>query len=163
MQPVGNGNGSEGRMNLFSDGVFRFLIGFNKKVLIANVLVKITNEIFSTPFEDFSSAYAWLGSICYSLQLFFDFSGYSDMAIGTSEMFGYHCMENFNYPYATESVTKFWRRWHISLSQWFRDYVYIPLGGSRSKEKTEYTLICLWFGCLQEYGMEFHGTLLLGD
>ncbi len=135
MQPVGNGNGSEGRMNLFSDGVFRFLIGFNKKVLIANVLVKITNEIFSTPFEDFSSAYAWLGSICYSLQLFFDFSGYSDMAIGTSEMFGYHCMENFNYPYATESVTKFWRRWHISLSQWFRDYVYIPLGGSRSKRK----------------------------
>lgn len=119
----------------FSEGVFRFMIGFSKKVLIANVLAKVTTEIFDTPFEMYSLSYAWLGSICYSLQLFFDFSGYSDMAIGISGMFGYKCMENFNYPYMTESVTKFWRRWHISLSEWFRDYIYIPLGGSRNKLK----------------------------
>lgn len=122
-------------ISLFSDGVFRFLIGFSKKVLIANVLSKITTEIFAAPLESFSMLYAWVGSICYSLQLLFDFAGYSDMAIGISEMFGYSCMENFNYPYMTESVTKFWRRWHISLGQWFRDYIYIPMGGSRTKAK----------------------------
>ena len=121
------------RKAMFSDGVWRFLIGFNKKVLLANVLSNITTEIFSTEFENFSTAYAWLGSICYSLQLFYDFAGYSDMAIGISEMFGYKCMENFNYPYMTESVAKFWRRWHISLSEWFRDYIYIPLGADCPK------------------------------
>ncbi|MGM9669538.1 MAG: MBOAT family O-acyltransferase, partial [Faecousia sp.] len=89
----------------------------------------------NTPFENFSTSYAWLGAICYSLQLFFDFSGYSDMAIGITEMFGYKCPENFNYPYITDSVTKFWRRWHITLSGWFRDYIYIPLGGSRNKQR----------------------------
>lgn len=120
---------------LFSDGVFRFLIGFNKKVLLADVLSKITTEIFSSPVESCTASYAWLGSVCYSLQLFFDFAGYSDMAIGLSEMFGYQCMENFHYPYLTESVSGFWRRWHISLSEWFRDYIYIPLGGSRCKNK----------------------------
>lgn len=119
----------------FSDGAIRFMVGFNKKVLIANVLSKISNEIFSTPFENFSTSYAWLGAISFSLQLLFDFSGYSDMAIGISGMFGYHCPENFCYPYMTESVTRFWRRWHISLSEWFRDYVYIPLGGSRCNKR----------------------------
>lgn len=125
----------EKRKDLFSDGVLRFLIGFNKKILLADMLANITSEIFSNSFDFFSTAYAWFGSICYSLQLFYDFSGYSDMAIGISEMFGYRCMENFTYPYITESVTKFWRRWHISLSQWFRDYIYIPLGGSQVKNK----------------------------
>lgn len=125
----------EEQKDLFSDGVWRFLIGFNKKILLANVLSNITTEIFSNGFENFSTPYAWLGSICYSLQLFYDFAGYSDMAIGISEMFGFRCMENFNYPYMTESVAKFWRRWHISLSQWFRDYIYIPMGGSRTKKK----------------------------
>lgn len=131
---------------LFSDGVFRFLVGFNKKVLIANTLAKITTEIFSASFENFSAGYAWLGSIVYSLQLFFDFSGYSDMAIGISGMFGYKCMENFNYPYMTESIAKFWRRWHISLSQWFRDYIYIPLGGGRNKNKWKnwFNLLIVW-------------------
>lgn len=131
---------------LFSDGVYRFLIGFNKKVLIANVLANITNEVFSNSIDNISTSYVWLGSICYSLQLFFDFAGYSDMAIGISEMFGYHCVDNFNFPYMTESVAKFWRRWHISLSQWFRDYVYIPLGGSKSKNKYRvYTnLLVVW-------------------
>ena len=123
------------KLTLFSSGAFRFMIGFNKKVLIANVLSKITTEVFSLPFENFTVSYAWLGSICYSLQLFFDFAGYSDMAIGLSEMFGYKCTENFNFPYMTESVSKFWRRWHISLSEWFRDYIYIPLGGSRNTNK----------------------------
>lgn len=87
------------------------------------------------------------GAVCYSLQLFFDFAGYSDMAIGVSEMFGYRCMENFNYPYMTESVAGFWRRWHISLSQWFRDYIYIPLGGSRNngrKFRVYFNLFVVW-------------------
>lgn len=121
--------------NIFANGVQRFLIGFNKKILLANVLANITNEIFAAPLDNYSRSYVWLGSICYSLQLFFDFSGYSDMAIGLSEMFGYKCIENFNYPYMTESVSKFWRRWHISLGSWFREYIYIPLGGSRNKNK----------------------------
>lgn len=131
---------------LFSDGVYRFLIGFNKKILLSNVLANVTTEVFATPFENFSTAYAWLGAICYSLQLFFDFSGYSDMAIGISEMFGYRCRENFNYPYMTESVSRFWRRWHISLSEWFRDYIYIPLGGSKNKRKLRvlFNLLVVW-------------------
>ncbi|MCR5507332.1 MAG: MBOAT family protein [Lachnospiraceae bacterium] len=120
-------------MSRFSDGAYRFLTGFGKKVLLADVLSHITTEVFAAPSSSFTPAYAWLGSICYSLQLFYDFSGYSDMAIGISKMFGYDCVENFNYPYMTESVSRFWRRWHISLSEWFRDYVYIPLGGSRGK------------------------------
>ena len=134
------------KSSLFYDGVTRFIIGFNKKVLIANVLANITNEVFGASLDAFSTSYAWLGSICYSLQLFFDFAGYSDMAIGISEMFGYKCMENFNYPYMTESVSKFWRRWHISLSEWFRDYVYFPLGGSKTKNKWQvyFNLFIVW-------------------
>ena len=134
-------------VHLFSDGVFRFLVGFCKKILLANVLSNITAEIFNTSFDNFSTLLAWLGSICYSLQLLFDFAGYSDMAIGISELFGYQCTENFNYPYMTESVTKFWRRWHISLGQWFRDYIYIPMGGSRTKIKWRVflNLFVVWF------------------
>ena len=139
---------SRGRLDpaLFSDGVFRFLVGFNKKVLLADVLAHITAEVFATPIAELSTGFAWLGSVCYSLQLFFDFAGYSDMAIGVSEMFGYPCMENFNYPYMTESVSRFWRRWHISLSSWFRDYIYIPLGGSRCREKWRVycNLLAVW-------------------
>lgn len=132
--------------DLFADGIYRFLIGFSKKILIADVLSKITNEVFSTPITSMSTGYAWLGSICYSLQLFFDFAGYSDMAIGLSQMFGYKCRENFNYPYMTESVSRFWRRWHISLSEWFRDYVYIPIGGSKvgKKWRLYFNLLVVW-------------------
>ena len=132
--------------SLFSNGAYRFIVGFCKKILIANVLSKITIEIFHAPFETLSTSYAWLGSICYSLQLFFDFSGYSDMAIGMTEMFGYKCPENFNYPYITDSVSKFWRRWHITLSNWFRDYIYIPLGGSRNNNKFRvyFNLFVVW-------------------
>lgn len=136
----------EDKKELFCDGVMRFAIGFNKKVLIANVLSNISTDVFGTSIDTFSTSFAWLGSICYSLQLFFDFAGYSDMAIGISEMFGYKCMENFNYPYMTESVAKFWRRWHISLSEWFRDYVYFPMGGSRTKRKWQVyiNLLVVW-------------------
>lgn len=136
----------DGMYKLFVDGVYRFIIGFNKKIIIANILSNITSEVFSTSTDSLSTSYAWLGSICFSLQLFFDFSGYSDMAIGISAMFGYKCRENFNYPYITESVSKFWRRWHISLSEWFRDYVYIPLGGSKTKAKWRvyFNLLVVW-------------------
>ena len=139
-------DGKRFNFDLFSEGVFRFIIGFSKKILIANTLANITSEIFNAPFENFSTAYAWLGSICYSLQLFFDFAGYSDMAIGITKMFGYNCHENFNYPYITESVAGFWRRWHITLSEWFRDYIYIPMGGSRTKRKWRafFNLFVVW-------------------
>lgn len=120
-----------GHPKLFIGGIERFMVGFSKKVLLSNILVKIIEEVFE--YENPSFPLAWLGAICFSLQLYYDFSGYSDMAIGISNMFGIPCEENFNYPYITASISEFWRRWHISLGQWFRDYVYIPLGGSRVK------------------------------
>lgn len=133
------------RYDLFAEGVYRFMIGFNKKVLLADVLSNVTNEIFAAPFENFSTGYAWLGAICYSLQLFFDFSGYSDMAIGITKMFGYNCPENFIYPYMAESIGKFWRRWHVTLGAWFRDYIYIPTGGSRvGKVRLALNLLIVW-------------------
>ncbi|MCM1540298.1 MAG: MBOAT family protein [Blautia sp.] len=146
MRNVGVSGSPDERIELFIDGVFRFMTGYSKKILLADVLSHITNEVFSNSFDHFSVSYAWLGAISYSLQIFFDFAGYSDMAIGISGMFGYRCMENFNYPYLTGSVSEFWRRWHISLSQWFRDYVYIPLGGSRSenKYKVYFNLLAVW-------------------
>ena len=134
------------QFDLFADGVYRFIIGFNKKILLANNLSNITRETFSASMADMSIGYAWLGAICFSLQLYYDFSGYSDMAIGITQMFGYRCPENFVYPYFTESVSKFWRRWHISLSAWFRDYIYFPLGGSRvdSKWRLILNLFVVW-------------------
>lgn len=130
----------------FSEGVWRFIIGFNKKILLANILANITQETFSMNPNDMSMSIAWLGAICYTMQLFFDFSGYSDMAIGISRMFGYQCPENFNYPYMTASVSEFWRRWHITLGAWFRDYVYIPLGGSRVRSRARLclNLLAVW-------------------
>lgn len=138
----------EGRFSLFSEGVYRFVIGFNKKILLANTLANITQEAFDWGIKgELSTGFAWFGAVCYSMQLFFDFSGYSDMAIGISQMFGYRCPENFNYPYMTSSVSKFWHRWHITLGAWFRDYVYIPLGGSRvdTKFKLYRNLFVVWF------------------
>ncbi len=118
-------------------GVKRFIIGLSKKVLIANTMGAIADKIFAQDPHSFSHGIAWLGSIAYSFQLYFDFSGYSDMAIGLGLMFGFKFMENFNYPYISKSITEFWRRWHISLSTWFKQYVYISLGGNRcSKLKT---------------------------
>ncbi len=111
----------------FAEGVRRFTFGLAKKTLIANTLATPANAIFALPPSDLSPSAAWLGIICYSLQIFFDFSGYSDMAIGIGRMLGFEFMENFNYPYSATSVRAFWTRWHISLSTWFRDYVYLPL------------------------------------
>lgn len=112
-------------------GMRRFILGLAKKVLIANNVAAVAEYIYSSSSAG-SGAY-WLAAVCYTLQIYFDFSGYSDMAIGFGRIFGFHFLENFNYPYISRSVTEFWRRWHISLSSWFRDYVYIPLGGNRVK------------------------------
>ncbi len=112
-------------------GVKRFIIGLSKKMLIANTLGAVADKIFAQPVEQFDAWTAWIGAVCYSLQLFYDFSGYSDMAIGLGLIFGFRFMENFNYPYISKSITEFWRRWHISLSTWFKEYLYIPLGGNR--------------------------------
>lgn len=113
------------------EGVKRFIVGLSKKMLIANTMGLIADKIFSQPPDTFTPLIAWLGAVSYSFQLFFDFSGYSDMAIGLGLIFGFRFMENFNYPYISKSITEFWRRWHISLSTWFKQYVYIPLGGNR--------------------------------
>ena len=111
----------------FSRGVQRFVVGLSKKVLLANTFGSAWNALQVTT----GTAAAWLGLLCYTLQIYFDFSGYSDMAIGLGQLFGFTFLENFNYPYISASVTEFWRRWHISLSTWFKEYVYIPLGGNR--------------------------------
>jgi len=118
--------------SLFASGVERFIYGLAKKVLIANPLGQIADIVFSLPADSLGVTTAWIGITCYALQIYFDFSGYSDMAIGLGRMFGFQFSENFNYPYVSRSIREFWRRWHISLSTWFRDYVYIPLGGNRS-------------------------------
>lgn len=119
----------------FSAGLQRFLIGLSKKLLLANNLALVADRAFATtPNPEMSVSFAWLGAICYTLQIFFDFSGYSDMALGLGRMFGFRFEENFNYPYISKSTSEFWRRWHISLGRWFRDYLYIPLGGSRVKK-----------------------------
>lgn len=128
----------------FSEGMLRFLYGFNKKILLSNLLAEIADAAFEA--GELSAAMAWLGAIAYSLQIYFDFSGYSEMAIGLGHMFGFHFLENFNYPYISKTVTEFWRRWHISLGSWFRDYVYFPLGGSRVKSKARlaFNLAVVW-------------------
>ena len=115
--------------NDFSYGITRFVIGLSKKVLIANLLGELCNIFILS--DEKTVLFYWIYGISYSLQIYFDFSAYSDMAIGLGRMFGFHFMENFNYPYISKSITEFWRRWHISLGSWFKDYVYIPLGGSR--------------------------------
>ena len=115
-----------------NEGVKRFIIGLSKKMLIANTMGAIADQIFSQAPDTFSHGIAWIGAVSYSLQLYFDFSGYSDMAIGLGLIFGFRFMENFNYPYISKSISEFWRRWHISLSTWFKQYVYIALGGNRN-------------------------------
>lgn len=115
----------------YEQGIIRFIIGLSKKVLIANNMGAIAEPIFQASPTENTVVIAWIGAIAYSFQIYFDFSGYSDMAIGIGKIFGFKLHENFNYPYISKSITEFWRRWHISLSGWFRDYVYIPLGGNR--------------------------------
>jgi len=137
----------------FSSGIQRFIFGLAKKTMLANPLGEVADKIFAVPVHEVTTSMAWLGIICYTLQVYFDFSGYSDMAIGLARMFGIEFLENFNYPYIAESMRDFWRRWHISLSTWFRDYLYIPLGGNRGSALRTYLnlwtvfLLCgLWHG-----------------
>lgn len=140
----------------FSEGCVRFIIGLGKKIIIANNLALIADKVFemaSGVYTDWfgiecslTADIAWLGALAYTFQIFFDFSGYSDMAIGLGKMFGFHFLENFNYPYISGSISEFWRRWHISLGTWFRDYLYIPLGGSHCSQIRNYlNLLVVWF------------------
>ncbi len=133
-------------LNDITVGMQRFIIGLAKKVIIANNVGALATTIYSGDAEIYGTAFYWLAAICYALQIYFDFSGYSDMAIGLGRMFGFHFLENFNYPYISVSITDFWRRWHISLSTWFRDYVYIPLGGNRVKKMRWILNLCIVWG-----------------
>jgi alginate O-acetyltransferase complex protein AlgI len=137
----------------FAEGVRRFIIGLGKKVLVANTLGGVADGVFGIAPHELNTPVAWLGLLCYTLQIYFDFSGYSDMAIGLMRMFGFRVLENFNYPYISQSIREFWRRWHISLSNFFRDYLYIPLGGNQRGKARAYAnlvivfLLCgLWHG-----------------
>lgn len=145
-----------------SYGIQRFIIGLSKKVLLANNLSLVSDRIFAIFPHQLSTEVLWLGLICFSLQIYFDFSGYSDMAIGLARIFGFTFAENFNYPYISNSVQDFWRRWHMTLSSWFRDYLYIPLGGSKKGNFRTYfnilvvfALTGLWHGA--NYGFLFWG------
>ncbi len=132
-------------LSLIADGIGRFSVGLAKKVLIANPLGQMADNIFVQQIGDISPVTAWIGIIAYTLQIYFDFSGYSDMAIGLAKVFGFKLDENFNYPYISKSVTEFWRRWHISLSSWFRDYVYISMGGNRvAPWKVTRNILVVW-------------------
>lgn len=126
-------------------GLQRFAVGLAKKVILANNLSYLVDLIYAGDAALYGTGMVWLAALCYTLQIYFDFSGYSDMAIGLGRMFGFHFLENFNYPYMARSITDFWRRWHISLSTWFRDYVYIPLGGNRvCKARWALNLMIVW-------------------
>lgn len=129
----------------FSEGCRRFILGLSKKVLLSNNLALIADAAFNE--SEMTVLLAWVGAIAYTLQIYYDFSGYSDMAIGLGKMFGFHFLENFDYPYISKSISEFWRRWHISLGSWFRDYVYFPLGGSRVEKKSRliFNLFVVWF------------------
>ncbi len=155
---------------LFAEGIQIFVIGLAQKVLIANTVAVAADQIFALDPTGLSLPVAWLGIVCYTLQIFFDFCGYSTMAIGLALMIGFHFPQNFNYPYISQSITEFWRRWHISLSMWFRDYLYIPLGGNRAGALTTYRnllvvfLLCgLWHGAAWTFvvwGL-WHGAFLV--
>ncbi len=154
----------------FADGIRRFVVGLAKKVLLANTLAGTADVLFKLSPQELSAGSAWLGIVCYTLQIYFDFSGYSDMAIGLGKMFGFTFLENFRYPYVATSVTEFWQRWHISLSSWFRDYVYIPLGGNRrGRLRTGTHLLAVFLLCGLWHGANWtfvvwgllHGTFLV--
>lgn len=136
-----------------ASGIRRFIYGLGKKVIISNILAESASQIADMYIAELTGTMAWVGAILYTLQIYYDFSGYSDMAIGLGKMFGFQFLENFNYPYLSKSVTEFWRRWHISLGTWFREYLYIPLGGNRKGKVRTYlnlmivfTITGLWHG-----------------
>ena len=156
----------------FGDGVKRFVTGLGKKVLLANNIGLLWDAISKTAAENLTTLAAWLGIIAFAFQIYFDFSGYSDMAIGLGKMFGFEFLENFNYPYTSKSVTEFWRRWHISLGTWFRDYIYIPLGGNRKGLPIQIRNIAIvwlltgfWHGASWNYVLwgVFYGVLLMAE
>jgi alginate O-acetyltransferase complex protein AlgI len=147
-------------LDRFSSGIERFVYGLAKKVLIANALGEIADQAFNAPPSTLSMEMAWLGILCYSLQIYFDFSGYSDMAIGLARLFGFELTENFNYPYISRSIREFWRRWHISLSTWFRDYLYIPLGGNHvSPLRVKINLLIVFLLCGLWHGASWNFVL----
>jgi alginate O-acetyltransferase complex protein AlgI len=156
----------------FARGILRFGHGLGKKVLIADTVAPVANAIFAQPTSELGTSAVAVGLVAYAVQLYFDFSGYSDMAIGIALMFGIQLPENFNRPYAAASITEFWRRWHMSLSRWFRDYLYFPLGGNRAGAATTYRnlvivflLVGLWHGAHWTFVLwgAYHGVLLLGE
>jgi alginate O-acetyltransferase complex protein AlgI len=153
-------------------GLFRFVVGLAKKVLIANTLGLEADRIFALDPSGLSAPLAWLGAIAYTFQIYFDFSGYSDMAIGIGRMIGFQFPENFNNPYIARSITEFWQRWHITLGRWMRDYLYIPLGGNRVKPArlyanlwTVFLLSGFWHGAAWNFIAwgAFHGLFLIVD
>ncbi len=156
----------------FAQGVRQFIVGLGKKVLIANVVARTADTVFAVPQGELTSGLAWLGVSCYTVQIYFDFSGYSDMALGLGRMFGFHFLPNFNYPYISSSIREFWRRWHISLSNWFRDYVYFSLGGNRCPPARVYlNLVVVFFLCGLWHGASwtfmiwglYHGCFLAAE
>jgi alginate O-acetyltransferase complex protein AlgI len=160
------------RLDDVATGMRRFSVGLGKKVLIANLMGAVADDIFSLPDAELTTGLAWLGASTYAMQIYFDFSGYSDMAIGLGRIFGFHFLENFLYPYIAASLTEFWRRWHISLSTWFRDYLYIPMGGNRRGRTrtaanllTVFALCGLWHGASWTFvfwGL-YHGLFLIAE
>jgi alginate O-acetyltransferase complex protein AlgI len=157
----------ENRIN----GFFRFIIGLSKKMLVANVLGEVADSVYTLPIEQINSSAAWIGMLCYTMQIYFDFSGYSDMAIGLALLFGFKFPENFNNPYISQSITEFWRRWHISLGTWMKNYLYIPLGGNLVNSKYRLYLnlwlvfLCsgLWHGASWNFVLwgAYHGLFLI--
>lgn len=131
----------------FNSGACKFILGLSKKVLIANVMAETADEIFKLQLDEVGIISAWIGVFAYTMQIYFDFSGYSDMAIGLGRMFGFSIQKNFNFPYISKSIQEFWRRWHISLSTWFKEYLYIPLGGNRCSAIRHYRNLLIVFFC----------------
>jgi alginate O-acetyltransferase complex protein AlgI len=160
------------RIDDFAAGFPRFALGLSKKVIVADTIAPVADAMFALPSANLSTATAWIGVLAYTMQIYFDFSGYSDMAIGLGRMLGFRLPENFARPYSAASITDFWRRWHMSLSRWFRDYVYIPLGGNRGGPHMMYrnlfivfTLTGLWHGAnwtFLVWGL-YHGCLLIAE
>jgi alginate O-acetyltransferase complex protein AlgI len=155
-----------------ADGAFRFCIGLGKKIILADTMGAIVDPIFALPSNELTFSIAWFGVLCYTLQIYYDFSGYSDMAIGLGKLLGFDFPENFNQPYRSRSITEFWRRWHMTLARWFRDYVYVPLGGNREGAGATYRnlfivfILCgLWHGAAFTFlvwGL-YHGGLLVAE
>lgn len=162
--------GRKVKLDQIYSGLFIFVIGLSKKIVLADSVGNVADSIFALPQGELTTGFAWLGAFAYSLQIYFDFSGYSDMAIGLGRMMGFEFPQNFNQPYRSKNITEFWRRWHMTLSRWFRDYLYIPLGGNRAGQaRTFVNLFIVFFLCGLWHGASYtfiiwgiyHGVLLI--